>query len=178
MFIDIAFILVLIIAIFRGLSKGLILGVFSFITILIGLAAALKLSVVVANYLKNSVVGVTKWLPVISFILVLVVVILLVNLVARLIKKTIDFAMLGWVDSIGGMVFYIGLYSILFSIFLFYGVRLKLISPDMIAGSRLYTYIAPWGPFLIENLGKVIPLFKNMFTDLENFFASIAKKAA
>ena len=178
MFIDIAFILILVIAIFRGLSKGLILGVFSFITIVIGLAAALKLSVVVANYLKNSVVGVTKWLPVISFILVLVVVILLVNLVARLIKKTIDFAMLGWVDSIGGMIFYIGLYSILFSIFLFYGVKLKLISPDMIMGSRLYTYIAPWGPFLIENLGKVIPLFKNMFTDLETFFASIAKKVA
>jgi len=178
MFIDIAFILVIVIAIFRGISKGLILGIFSFLTIIIGLAAALKLSVVVANYFKNSVVAFTKWLPVLSFILVLLVVILIVNLVARLIKKTIDFAMLGWIDSIGGMIFYLSLYSIIFSIFLFYGIRLKLISPDMIAGSRLYTYIAPWGPLIIENLGKVIPVFKNMFTDLETFFASLAKKAA
>jgi membrane protein required for colicin V production len=178
MLIDIIFILVLILAIFKGLSKGLILGIFSFLAIIIGLAAALKLSVVVANYLQGSAVTATKWLPLLSFILVLIVVILLVGLVARLIKKTFQFAMLGWLDSLCGMILYIALYTIICSIFLFYASKLMLIQPEVIAGSRTYPYIAPWGPKVIDNLGKIIPVFKDMFADLEDFFAGIAKKAA
>lgn len=178
MLIDIIFILVLILAIFKGLNKGLILGIFSFLAIIIGLAAALKLSVVVANYLQESMITATKWLPLLSFILVLIVVILLVGLVARFIKKALQFAMLGWLDSLGGMILYIALYTIIFSIFLFYASKLILIQPEVVAGSRTYPYIAPWGPKVIDNLGKIIPVFKDMFADLENFFAEIAKKAA
>ena len=178
MLIDVIFILVLILAIFKGLSKGLILGIFSFLAIIIGLAAALKLSVVVANYLQGSVVTATKWLPLLSFMLVLIVVILLVGLAGRLIKNALQFVMLGWLDSLCGMILYIALYTIIFSIFLFYASKLILILPEVIAGSRTYPYIAPWGPKVIDNLGKIIPVFKNMFSDLENFFAEIAKKTA
>jgi len=178
MLIDIIFILVLILAIFKGLSKGLILGIFSFLAVIIGLAAALKLSVVVANYLQGSEVTANKWLPLISFILVFIAVILLVGLVARLIKKTLHFATLGWLDSLCGMILYIALYTIIFSIFLFYASKLMLIQPEITAGSRTYPYIAPWGPKVIDNLGKIIPIFKDMFAELEDFFAEIAKKAA
>jgi membrane protein required for colicin V production len=180
MLIDIIYILVLILAIFKGLSKGLILGIFSFLAIIIGLAAALKLSVVVSNYLRGSGSGLStgKWLPLLSFVLVLIVVILLVGLVARLIKKTLQFAMLGWLDSLCGMILYIALYTIIFSIFLFYASKLMLVQQEVIAGSRTYPYIAPWGPKVIDNLGKIIPVFKDMFADLEDFFAGIAKKAA
>ena len=53
-----------------------------------------------------------------------------------------------------------------------------LIKRDVIANSKTYPYIAPWGPKVIDNLGKIIPIFKNMFADLEAFFAALAKKAA
>lgn len=178
MIIDILFILVLVLAIFRGLSRGLILGLVSFFAVLIGLAAALKLSVVVAGYLKNSVVAATRWLPLISFVLVLIVVLLLVELLGRLVKKAVQFAMLGWLDSLGGMILYVGLYTIIFSICLFYANKLLFLKPDDVAGSKVYSYIAPWGPRVMNNLGKVIPVFKNMFAELEDFFTALAKKAA
>jgi membrane protein required for colicin V production len=178
MLIDIIYILIFILAIFKGISKGLVLGIFSFLAIIIGLAAALKLSVVVANYLQGSVVTATKWLPLISFILVLIMVILVVGIVARLIKRTLQFAMLGWLDSLGGMALYIALYTIIFSIFLFYISKLMLIQPEVMSTSQTYPYIAPWGPKVIDNLGKILPIFKNMFVELQNFFAGIAKKAA
>ncbi len=53
-----------------------------------------------------------------------------------------------------------------------------LIQPEVISGSRAYPNIAPWGPKVIDNLGNIIPIFKDMFADLEDFFAGIAKKAA
>ena len=108
MIIDIVFLFIMILAIFKGLRKGFILGIFSLLAFIIGLAAALKLSAVVAAYLQKNVVTASRWLPVLSFLLVFIVVILLVGLGARLIKKTIDFAMLGWLDRIGrhGTLYY------------------------------------------------------------------------
>jgi membrane protein required for colicin V production len=52
-----------------------------------------------------------------------------------------------------------------------------LVRPEAIENSRVYTYVAPWGPKIIERLGKIIPLFKDMFAELETFFASLAKRA-
>lgn len=176
MIIDIAFIIVMIIAIFKGLSRGLIIGIFSLLAFIIGLAAAIKLSAIVAAYLQRNVVSLNKWLPVISFLLVFVVVVLLVGLGARFIKKTIDFVMLGWLDSLGGMVLYIIIYTIVFSVILFFAEKIFLIKPDVIADSHLYKYVAPWGPWVINNFGKIIPVFKDMFTDLENFFGHFAQK--
>jgi membrane protein required for colicin V production len=177
MIIDVAFILTMIIAIFKGLSKGFIIGIFSLLAFMIGLAAAIKLSAVVAAYLSKNVMSATKWLPVISFLLVFIVVILLVGLGARLIKKTIDFALLGWVDKLAGIFLYIIIYTIIFSILLFFAEKILVIKPDVIGSSVVYKYVSPWGPKVMDNLGKIIPFFKDMFLQLENFFESVAQKS-
>ena len=163
MLIDLAFAIILIIAFFKGISKGLILGIFSLLAFIIGLAAALKLSVVVAGWLKESTGSLSKWLPLISFILVFIVVVILVGLLARLVKKTMQFAMLGWLDRIGGVVLYIVIYTLIFSIFLFYAEKLFLIKPSTVQDSITYPYISPWGPKVMDNLGNIIPVFKDMF---------------
>src|SRR4029079_11961650 len=177
MIIDIAFFFTMVLAIFKGLRKGFILGIFSLLAFIIGLAAALKLSSVVAAYLKDNVVTASRWLPVLSFLLVFIVVILLVGLGARLIKKTIDFAMLGWLDRLGDLVLYIIVNTIIFSVILFFAENLLVLEPQVIAGSVVYKYVVPWGPKVINNLGNIIPFFRGMFIQLESFFESIAKKS-
>jgi membrane protein required for colicin V production len=176
MFIDVAFVIVMMLAIFKGFSKGLILGIFSLLAFIIGLAAALKLSSIIAGWLKNNITESTKWLPLISFILVFIGVVLLVNIVAGIIKKTMQFAMLGWLDSLGGMLLYIFIYIIIFSVFLFFGEKVDLIKPASIIDSKVYPYVSSWGPKVINNLGNIIPVFKDMFAQLQHFFAGIANK--
>ncbi len=168
----------MIIAIFKGLRKGFILGIFSLLAFIIGLAAALKLSAIVAVYLQKNVVSASKWLPAISFLLVFLVVVLLVGIGARLIKKTIDFAMLGWLDKLAGTLLYIVIYIIVFSIILFFAEKLLVLKPQVIESSTMYKYVMPWGPKVINNLGKIIPIFKDVFIQLESFFESLAKKSA
>jgi membrane protein required for colicin V production len=75
MIIDVAFLITMIVAVFKGFSKGLIVGIFSFIAFLIGLAAALKLSTVVAHHFESSAGIAAKWLPSISFVLVFLLVV-------------------------------------------------------------------------------------------------------
>lgn len=178
MIIDVLFLLAMILAIFKGLSKGFIVGIFSLVAFIIGLAAALKLSAIVAVYLGKNITSATKWLPLISFLLVFIMVILLVGLGARLIKKVVDMAFLGWLDRLAGMVLYIILYTIIFSILLFFAEKIFILKADVTSRSVVYKYVAPWGPKVINNLGRIVPFFRDMFLQLEHFFEGIGQKAA
>jgi len=176
MILDIIVAVILILAIIKGYRQGLIVALFSAIAFIIGLAAAMKLSVVAAGYLGKAVKISDKWLPIISFAVVFLIVVLLVRLGAKLIQKSVEFAMLGWVNRIGGILLYIGLYILIFSILIFYADQMSFIKPETKRESVTYSYIQPWGPKLMEGLGKIIPVFKGMFQDLENFFDNVSKQ--
>jgi membrane protein required for colicin V production len=67
MFIDLLFLILVVVAIFKGYQKGFIVALFSVLAFIAGIAAAMKLSVVMAVYLgKNLHIG-ARWLPVISW---------------------------------------------------------------------------------------------------------------
>lgn len=172
--IDIVFLILLLMAIFKGLHRGLIVAIFSLLALMAGLAAAIKLSAVVADYLKQNTHLPSKWLPALAFLLVFIIVILLVRWAAAMIKAAINFALLGWVDKIGGVLLYAFIYITVYSIILFYAANLNLISQNARASSIVYSSVEPWGPIVINSFGKFIPFFKNMFSDLENFFAHLA----
>jgi len=176
MIIDIALLVILVIAVIKGLQRGIIVAIFSLVGIVVGIAAALKLSVLVAGWLAGSVNVSSRWLPAISFLIVFVVVVLLIRLMANLIEASVELALLGWVNKIGGALLYMIIYILSFSVLLFYLVHLKLINEKTIAESVTYTYVEPWGPAVINSIGKIIPLFKDMFAELENFFEKLAQK--
>ena len=104
MILDIIVAMILILALIKGYRQGLIVALFSVISFIFGLAAALKLSVVVADYIGNSVKISDKWLPIISFGVVFLIVVLLVRLGAKFIQKSVELAMLGWLNKIGGIL--------------------------------------------------------------------------
>jgi len=176
MIIDIIVAVIVIVAVFKGYRQGLIVALFSFIALIIGIAAAMKLSVVAAGYIGNAVKISDKWLPIISFAVVFLIIVLLVRLGAKFIQKTVELAMLGWVNRVGGILLYAGLYIIIFSVLLFYADQMNFIKPETKRQSVTYSYIQPWGPKLIEGLGKIIPVFKGMFQDLEDFFDNVSKE--
>lgn len=176
MFLDIIFAVIVLLAIIKGIQRGLIVGLFSFLAIIIGLAAAIKLSAVVAVHIGKSIKISDAWLPVISFSIVFIAVILLVRVGAKLIQKTAEIAMLGWINKLGGILFYLAIYIIVYSVLLFYAEQIKLLQPNTAKESVTVSWIEPLGPKVIDGFAYVFPFFKNMFTDLENFFDGIAHK--
>ncbi len=176
MIIDIIFIILLVIAIFKGYSKGLIIAVFSVLALVIGLAAAIKLSVVTASRLKDAFHVAAKWLPVIAFAVVFLIVVLLVRLGAKALEKTVELAFLGWANKLAGILVYMVLYTLILSVLLFYAEKVNIIAPDTIASSKTYSFIKPLGPKTINLIGTVVPFFKDMFHQLEDFFAGLSDK--
>lgn len=176
MMIDIIFLLLLLVAIMKGLQRGLVVAVFSFLGVMIGLAAAIKLSAVVAGQVKDFVRISPKWLPILSFILVFILVVILVRWCANLIQAAMNLAMLGWANKIGGVILYAILFTAVYSIFLFYGSSAHVLSPQAISASVTYKFIRPWGPEIIDGMGKLIPFFKDMFQKLEDFFGHLSNQ--
>jgi membrane protein required for colicin V production len=176
MLIDLIFAVMIVVAIFKGYQKGLILAAFSIIAFIVGLAAALKLSAIVAAWLKDSIAVSAKWLPFIAFVLVFFAVVLLIRLGARLVEKAFQAVLLGWVNRIGGILLYALLYLIILSIFIFYAEKLQLLQPATIQSSVTYSFIEPWGPKLMDNIGTLVPIFKDMFMQLGDFFNSLSNK--
>jgi membrane protein required for colicin V production len=178
MLIDIVTVILLIMAIFKGLRKGLIVAIFSFLAYLIGLAAALKLSTLMAEYIGSNVEISQRWLPFVAFFLVFILVVLLVRLGARFIEGAMRMMMLGWLNRLGGVLFYILIYFFILSILLFYATQLHLIKTETIQASATYGYIAPFAPKVLDILGTVIPFFRHMFEELLQFFGKVGSKKA
>lgn len=176
MLIDLVFTVLIVLAVIKGYQKGFVIAVFSVLAFILGLAAALKLSTLVAAYLADSVNISAKWLPFVAFVLVFLGVVILVRLGGKLIEKTLQLALLGWANRIAGIILYGALYIIIFSIVLFYAERLKLVQPSAIESSLTHNFVKPWGPVIMDNIGRVIPWFKDMFNQLESFFNAIPDK--
>ena len=176
MIIDIGFLILLILAIFKGISRGFIVAVFSFFAFYIGLAAALKLSASVADHLHEKFALNSYWLPLLCFAAVFVGVILLVRLGASFIKKVAGMVLMGWADSLAGIILYALLYLMIYSIVLFYATQIHLISEETQTTSTTYFFLEPLGPKAIGLMGKIIPFFSNMFSELSSFFGAVAKR--
>ena len=176
MLIDIITFLLLAMALFKGLSKGLVVAVFSFVAYLVGLAAAIKLSALMADYIGTSVAASQRWLPFVTFFLVFAIVVLLVRLGAKAIEGMARLMMLGWLNRLGGALFFILIYFFIYSILLFYATQLHLLTEETIEASATYEWITPLAPKAIETLGYIIPFFRNMFGELLQFFEAVGKK--
>ncbi len=176
MTIDIFFAGLMVMAVIKGFQRGLIVSIFSILAFIIGLAAAMKLSTVVASYLGDSLTLSASWLPIVSFALVFIVTMVIVRLVANMLEKTVQWAMLGWVNKLAGVLIYALAYSIIFSVILFYANEIHLLKDQTIADSFTYVYLKPWGPKVIDGFGNIIPFFKNMFIELEQFFEKVSGK--
>ena len=174
MFLDIIYTVLLFLAVFRGYRQGLIIGLFSLVAVIIGLAAAMKLSVVAATWIGKEVNVAEKWLPLVSFIVVFIVVVLLIRLGAKAIESMVEVVMLGWLNKLAGMLLYAVIFTLIFSVLLFYAEQMQLLQPSTIKSSVTYEYIQPWGPKVINGFGTLIPWFKDMFGELKAFFEQVS----
>jgi membrane protein required for colicin V production len=176
MLLDIIFVVIIILAVLRGYQRGLIVGVFSLVAVIIGLAAAMKLSTVAADKIGKAVKISEQWLPLISFAVVFLVVVLLIRWGAKAIEGAVETVMLGWINKLGGIILYAAIYTIVFSVLLFYAEQMKLIQPETIQKSVTYSFVQPWGPKVINAFGSIVPVFKDMFDELEKFFEDLSEK--
>lgn len=102
---DIILIICLSAALIEGLVRGFTEQIIALVSIIAGTWAAFKFSQLVCSMLQPYLQISEKVLYVIVFVLMIVVVILLLRLFGKVIKASIKFVMLGWLDRLLGALF-------------------------------------------------------------------------
>ncbi|AWO01222.1 colicin V production protein [Chitinophaga alhagiae] len=175
MAIDVIFAVIMAFAVYRGFTRGLIVAVFSLVAFVLGLAAALKLSAVLAAYLAQSGMQ-GRWWPVICFIVIFLAVVILVRLGAAALEKVVQWSMLGWVNRLGGILLYAAVFLVGYSVLLWLANQLYWLSPEVKLQSVTYPYIEHLGPKVMEQMGRILPVFRDVFAELEAFFERAARE--
>jgi membrane protein required for colicin V production len=177
MILDVVGIILIVLFFIRGYMKGAIVAAFSVLAILLGIICALKLSQSLATWLLAKGYISSGWAQVVSYLVLFIGVVLIVRLIARLIEKALEGMMLGIVNKLVGGLLYAALGALLWSSFLWLGNRMNIITPDTIAASKTYSWLAKLAPWFFEQAGKLLPFAKDTVANLEHFFDAVNNKA-
>lgn len=160
--IDFFTLIFVVLSIYNGLRKGLVMAIISLVANFIGLLIAVKCS---AAYAQNAISSgePTHWSPMLIFVVVMLLSIFLVRKLGKIVEKILTFSFLGWANRLGGIVIYFLLYFMIYSILLFYLHKMGIISDDMAVRSKTFNLVSSMGPTAVDWMGKIIPVFKDLF---------------
>ena len=170
MWLDILTGTILIIALLKGYKNGFIRALISFFSLLIGLIVAFQFAGWVAGQLKEHTKIASHWLPFISFILVLILVLVILKWIASFLQQTAEWLLLGWLNKLLGIVLYGFIYFTMLSAVIYFLQVLGVVEATEMKETYTYDYLQKWWPYCMEKAAIVIPSIKSTFTTFSNPF--------
>ncbi len=166
-FIDIVFAVLLGFAVYKGLKNGLFVEVASFVTLLLGIYLAIKFSNLVGAIFTGFAPSWNpKYIEITAFIITFLLVVIGIHLSAKILTKLADFAFLGWINKIAGVVFSLlkTILALSVVIFIFEKININnmLISKETQENSIFYNPI--------QNISKAI------YPTIEDWYDSLKKE--
>ena len=129
--------------IIRGLSKGFLEQALALVGIVLSVWAAFHFSSVVSTWLQPYLSVSETVLNVISFALILVAISLAVLLVAKLLTKVVELAMLGWLDKTLGLVLALAVNALVIGVFIILfdtlNQKFGFVKPEVLDASIVYS---------------------------------------
>lgn len=107
-------------AAYKGCRRGLILEIASIVGLIAGIYMAIKFSGFVAGKLDPYLDISEQWLGVISFVITFIGVVFLVNILGKILEKTIKMVALGMINRIAGSLFSVLKTALIMSFLLFF----------------------------------------------------------
>ena len=157
--IDIIILICLVPFIVRGISKGFVSQLTALVSVILGIWLSANFAKMVSEYLRPYLEVSDAVLNVISFIGILLVVILVLNLIGKAIEKVLKLVLLGWVDKLLGLAFSLLkgglLLGILIVLFNTINVKFGLVPEETLDASVLY-------PPLKEITYSIFPSLKDL----------------
>ena len=158
---DIILLLCFVPAIVGGISKGLVKQVVDLVAILLAAWAAFRFSTVLGGWLSQHITLEPAILNVISFVLIIIVAAVLLNLVGALITKALQAVQLGFLNRLLGLVFAVlkvavilGLVILLFETL---NSTLNIVKPEATADAVVYNALK-------DIAEKIFPILKTFVT--------------
>ena len=137
----------------RGFMRGFVVEVASLVGVIAGIWAAARFNARVAEW-----IGLDAGHEVISFIVTFLLVLFAIHLLAKLITKAMDLAMLGLPNKVAGTLFGVVrvafILSVLLNVLMARAELVGTVSPATLEGSRLYAPLRAFAPMIVPALGE------------------------
>jgi membrane protein required for colicin V production len=161
---------------FKGFQKGLVIELFSIVAFILGIMASMHLTnSILVNYFKDNH---TQWIPYLIYILVFIAVYLVVFLLGKLIEKLLKTVNLNLFNRIAGLVFGVLKAVFIFSLVVWLSQQAGYVPESYKEKSVFYRYLKDIAPAVINALSSYMPVFKDILSQIEDFFNQFAVKAA
>ena len=170
MWLDILAGTILIIALLKGYKNGFIRALISFFSLFIGLILAFQFAGWVASQLKEHTKIASHWLPFISFLFILILVLIVLKWTASLLQQTAEWLMLGWLNKLLGIVLYGFIYFTMLSATIYFLQILGVIEVEKMKETYSYTWLQKWWPFCMEKMAVWLPSIKSTLSTFSNPF--------
>ncbi len=169
MAIDIILLAVVVYGMYVGYTRGIIKTIFTILSVLFGLIAAIKLSPAMTNFLETAFKSTNPFMFVAGFVVTFFMVMLLIRIFSRTLEKFLKDANINVINQFMGAVFMSGLMTLLYSILLWFGDQSRVISNELKQESKTYTYLEQF-PQVAWRAGKQFePTFKEFWHRSNDF---------
>jgi membrane protein required for colicin V production len=154
-YIDIILLIPLIWMGYRGFRHGFVIELASLVGFVAGIYAAIQYSESIGHFLVSFFDAESKYLPVIAFIIVFIVVVVFVYLLGKILENFINMIALGFLNKIAGGIFGVlkAALFISFIILIFTHLSIDLLSEEKKEKSVLYSKMSKLAPYIWKKFG-------------------------
>ncbi|MDX9782622.1 MAG: CvpA family protein [Bacteroidales bacterium] len=157
---DIIILICLIPALFAGFMKGFVRQVAAVLALILGVWAGYHFSDFVSNKLISWISVNQNILNIISFAVIFIGVLILVNLAGKAIEGLVKLVLLGWLDKLLGIVFAIIKYAFILSILIYIlesvDELFRFLPEETLKESILYGYLSKIAPVIFPYLKNLV----------------------
>ena len=144
---------------YKGLTSGLIMEVSRLVALIAGVYLAVRFAQELSEYLYQNTDLTNEFLPIISFAIIFVGVVLLVHLFAKAIEKLAKAVALGWANKTAGALFGVFRMTFMLSIVIMMLTQFELLSKfnrgETAEASFLYVPVTQVAPFILPILEDI-----------------------
>ena len=170
---DIILLIPLVFGAISGFKKGLLLEIIGILAFVLAIIGGFKLMEYGMTLLDEYLEDFDNLLPFISFLVIFLAILLLINLLGKVIKKMVDMTLLGGVDKFAGAIVGIAKWAIGLSIVLWltnnFGIELPGQNEELV----LYPFITDLAPNVIEAASVVMPFAEELFDSIKELITPI-----
>jgi len=162
---DIVIIIPLIWGAYKGFRKGLVIELASFIALGLGIWGGVKFSSFSAHYLSEVIQISEKVMPLISFSITFILIVVVVFFIAKMIERIIKFVALGFFNKAFGSLFGMLKFGLIISVVLnlvnLLNTKVEFISPTLKDTSLLYIPVSKIGAVIVPELKNINEIVDN-----------------
>lgn len=156
---DIALAIPMFWGLYKGLTSGFIMEIARLVALIAGVYLAVRFAQELSEYIYTNTDYTNDFLPIVSFAIIFIAVVLLVHLFAKAIEKLAKAVALGWANKAAGALFGIFRFTFLLSILIMMLGRFDLLKEfnrgDTARGSFLYEPVTQVAPFILPMLEEI-----------------------